>query len=332
MSQKLKITIKNKTICADKPKIALKNKTICADMPKEDVKVICADKSKEDTLMKRDEIMKKCTGCGDDKLRTEFYKHGGKCKECVKAEQKIRNKEIRRRDEMIKKDPQLRQIPKSCPGCGREKTLYDFQVGRGKCNECEKKRGREYNHEHPEIRQKWTDDHPERHRELKANWYQRNKPHIRAKYTSRYNSDEQFKISRLLKSQILSKIHKLKSTEEYTGTDIESVACWFQYNFTPEMTWDNHGTEWDIDHVIPVTRWDLSNPEQVDLCFNWKNLSPLNSKYNRHDKSNTIDMAQVTRHKQQLRQYFTENNLDDTELTQYLEKYDQQLISLGETP
>jgi hypothetical protein len=45
-----------------------------------------------------------------------------------------------------------------------------------------------------------------------------------------------------------------------------------------------------------------------------------------------IDHEQIVQHKAQLREYFTANKLDDDEITQYLIRYDQQLISLGETP
>ena len=85
---------------------------------------------------------------------------------------------------------------------------------------------------------------------------------------------------------------------------------------------------WDIDHVIPINLWDLSDPAQVDMCFDWKNLDePTN-----RNKKDRIISEQVARHKQKLEQYFRENELEMGELTEYMDRYNQKLISLGETP
>ena len=40
------------------------------------------------------------------------------------------------------------------------------------------------------------------------------------------------------------------------------------------MTIDNYG-EWEIDHIIPISSFDLTKKENQILCFNYKNLQPL---------------------------------------------------------
>lgn len=47
------------------------------------------------------------------------------------------------------------------------------------------------------------------------------------------------------------------------------------------MTWDNFGTVWHIDHVLPMSRFDLANQAQRAVCFGWTNLQPLRSSDNR---------------------------------------------------
>jgi hypothetical protein len=32
---------------------------------------------------------------------------------------------------------------------------------------------------------------------------------------------------------------------------------------------------WKVDHIIPVSSFDLSDPEQVKVCFHYTNLQPL---------------------------------------------------------
>lgn len=41
------------------------------------------------------------------------------------------------------------------------------------------------------------------------------------------------------------------------------------------MTWDNRGKVWHVDHMVPCTSFDLSNPEEQRRCFHFTNLQPL---------------------------------------------------------
>lgn len=63
------------------------------------------------------------------------------------------------------------------------------------------------------------------------------------------------------------------------------------------MSWANYGYYgWHVDHIIPCSVFDLSEPEQQKICFNYKNLQPLwaienmkkscklNCEYNHTDK------------------------------------------------
>ena len=42
------------------------------------------------------------------------------------------------------------------------------------------------------------------------------------------------------------------------------------------MNWNNCGLGgWEIDHILPCNSFDLSDPKQQELCFNYTNLQPL---------------------------------------------------------
>jgi len=51
--------------------------------------------------------------------------------------------------------------------------------------------------------------------------------------------------------------------------------------FQPEMTWENHGVVWELDHIRPCASFDLSDPEQQKICFRWDNFQPLLVEENR---------------------------------------------------
>jgi hypothetical protein len=62
------------------------------------------------------------------------------------------------------------------------------------------------------------------------------------------------------------------------------------------MSYQNYGSYWDIDHVLPCSSFDLADPAQLQQCFHWSNLAPLEHIQN-IKKSNKIDMNLVTHYK-----------------------------------
>jgi hypothetical protein len=41
------------------------------------------------------------------------------------------------------------------------------------------------------------------------------------------------------------------------------------------MAWDNHGTYWEIDHIVPLAFVDLSKEEELKEVCHYTNLQPL---------------------------------------------------------
>ncbi len=74
----------------------------------------------------------------------------------------------------------------------------------------------------------------------------------------------------------------------YFGLDIKNMRQWFEYQFQNEIGWDNFGTMWQFDHIIPVTYFNFSDDEELKLCWNFTNIrieqfQPNNNRGNRLD-------------------------------------------------
>ena len=55
---------------------------------------------------------------------------------------------------------------------------------------------------------------------------------------------------------------------------IEELKNHLKSQFDNKMNWQNYGS-WHVDHIIPVTAFNLSDPEQQKECFHFTNLQPL---------------------------------------------------------
>lgn len=69
--------------------------------------------------------------------------------------------------------------------------------------------------------------------------------------------------------------NKHKRSLQYLGCTLKMFKKWLEFMFDSDMTWDNYGTVWTIDHVIPLNIFDLTDKKQQNIAFNWKNIQPL---------------------------------------------------------
>lgn len=69
------------------------------------------------------------------------------------------------------------------------------------------------------------------------------------------------------------------SAVRHLGCSIEALKQHIESQFTEGMSWDNYG-EWHIDHIKPLSKFDLSNKEQFKAACHYTNLQPLWAKDN----------------------------------------------------
>lgn len=58
----------------------------------------------------------------------------------------------------------------------------------------------------------------------------------------------------------------------YFGLSIEQFRSWIELQFTPALNWDNFGSAWQFDHIVPLAYFDFSNEEDLILCWNFVNI------------------------------------------------------------
>lgn len=81
---------------------------------------------------------------------------------------------------------------------------------------------------------------------------------------------------------------KIGSAIVALGCSIEDLKKHLESQFQPGMTWDNYGLQgWHIDHIIPLSSFNLADANQFNEACHYTNLQPLWAKDN-IKKSNNI--------------------------------------------
>lgn len=266
-------------------------------------------------------LEKCCSKCGEIKIENMFIPNRNICKEC-------RNKNSREKYKALYLNE---NVEKECNTCKSEKPITSFIKNRQICKDCNnsKRRSKYENDENHRniVIQKANDFKKKRILErnkkkeeeigidnkkcrycenIKHKSYFRNK-RLKCKDCERDEPLE--KLKRVIRSRIISALYnKNKHTIEYLGCNIPEYLNWLLKNDS-NYTLENRGCEWHIDHVIPLSRFNLENEEEQLIAFNWRNTMPLSCQENLK-KNNKIIKTQIEQHYKKLVEYHTENNLD----------------------
>ncbi len=149
-------------------------------------------------------------------------------------------------------------------------------------------------HRHSILKQKAR--YTRKHSEQKAIYdkeYRKNNAEKIAEYKRNWETkhcDEPvFKIKRNLRRRLHHVIDggiKYGSTFELVGCSAQELKQHLEAQFTPDMSWDNYGTYWHIDHIIQCQEFNLLLESEQRLCFHYSNLRPLEASKNVSKKFN----------------------------------------------
>jgi len=109
---------------------------------------------------------------------------------------------------------------------------------------------------------------------------------------------------------------RIKQVENLLGLNIENFKSHLIKGFYADMTMDNYGSYWHIDHIIPKSSFDLNDVDQLAICWHYTNLEPLLATDNLHKQAKLIkgNVNKVLKKRIEL-------GLDNSLLTQHLNLY-----------
>lgn len=170
-------------------------------------------------------------------------------------------------------------IIKICSKCRIPKDLEDFRKQKGKrldkasfCRACEK----QYKHEYY---LKNIDKVLSRN----AAWKNAPENKLRASelHKKRGKDNLNIRLKRALRSRLIRTVrseYKSGSAISDLGCSVEDLKRHIESKFESSMNWDNWGKghgKWNIDHIVPLYRFDLTNRQHFILANYYLNLQPL---------------------------------------------------------
>jgi hypothetical protein len=196
---------------------------------------------------------------------------------------------------------------KICKKCRIEKELSEFSRDKSmsdglqkNCKSCraeyDKKRRIEKREQLSEYKKQYSAINYEKMAESKRNYYIRNrelcierakqhsiknKDKNRIRDKNRYDNDIQYRITINLRSRIYKAVkngRKSGSAIRDLGCSVEECKVYLENQFLPGMTWDTWGKGkgyWNIDHILPLSKFDLTDREQFLQACHYTNLQPL---------------------------------------------------------
>ena len=139
-----------------------------------------------------------------------------------------------------------------------------------------------------ETEHEWRNNNAERVKFLSATYYRNNREKCIAAASKnnlkRRRACIKFRLSNILRSRLNKAIkggYKAGSAVTDLGCSIPELKLYLESKFQEGMTWDNYGHKtWHIDHILPLSKFDLSNREELLRACNYTNLQPLWAKDN----------------------------------------------------
>lgn len=265
-------------------------------------------------------MKKACNKCRANKKLTEFpkrknskdgYRHS--CKQCVKEYQKLWHSGLR--TPRVYKDSSSH---KQCRCCLKIISRVSFRKKKTSpdglycyCKPCENDKKKLYKVDPDKIkkqRKRYYDRnknkvYAKRKEKLETDknfkkktvermrhWYDKNKERVIKLKKERRHSDSNLRIAENLRNRTriaISSGSKSGSAVKDLGCSIKYLKKYLENKFKPGMSWSNYG-EWHIDHIMPLSKFNLDDRKEFLQACHYTNLRPLWAKENLQ-RNNRVD-------------------------------------------
>lgn len=195
---------------------------------------------------------------------------------------------------------------KTCPRCGADKpaTPEFFHRNRAKsdglavqCQACfaeiDRQRYARIRDRKLDNSRDWYAKNQDRKAETRRAWLSANRSRrrewVRQYLQERRDTDPIFRLNDAVKVHVRRNGGLGRPWPQIVGYDLPTLCAHLEGQFAPEMSWENYGTYWEVDHRRPKSSFDL--PREITECWSLENLRPLPASENRRKGTKLKDAA-----------------------------------------
>jgi len=258
-------------------------------------------------------MSQKCSKCEIDKPLTEYYvrengNHRKDCKECMgKTKKELQKKNTIKNTEILKTVDKT-QI-KTCSNCKEGKQLSEFSISPANksgfyswCLICSRKK----DNDRKKIKKEYTeidiknctqcnksktilknynikmgthDGYSNICKECNKKYRKSISKELYQKKKHRLDTNIQFKLAERIRGRLRILLGDIKvkkpKTEKLIDCTLDNFVKHLSESFYKEIIFDNYGTVWHLDHIIPCDWFDLTDINQLKACTHYTNLQAL---------------------------------------------------------
>lgn len=261
-------------------------------------------------------ILKHCNTCNCDKPITDFYVskankdgHSSQCKECINKRQKryndthkeeihYRDAEYRKRNAEKLKEYSNSEYKKAYRKLYREqhkekqaKIQKEWYI---KNREKVLERQKQYYKTHTDVKRKYYQQNLEKIKIYSKIYRVKNIEEIHKRDKERHNKN---KLNNNFSNMIWHSLKNKKNEqhwEDLVPYNLQQLKEHLESQFDENMTWDNYGEYWEVDHIIPQGLFNITNytDREFQICWSLLNLRPLEWKANRSRPKDGRDISE----------------------------------------
>ena len=194
-----------------------------------------------------------------------------------------------------------------CSQCGVDKdgTQEFFYLRNGlprnPCKDCKNIRSRKWYSEnrnrHRDMTKSWLERNKERASAYYANyrvenrdkclkatseWASKNRAYLNEREKKRIKEDAKYRLTRNVRTAISKMLSGSQGSSRHLPYSVDELKDHLERQFVDGMTWDNYGSFWHVDHIVPVAAFPIIGPDcdGFRACWALSNLRPLKAEEN----------------------------------------------------